>query len=237
MQTLLHSLVKAIQLQKWAQVAAWCAIGFGIVSCGASWVGGPHVDAGISGKSSFFDLFKSTPDPIADCAGLGEWLQDHPGTFDAQVVRSGFKVDLQYRPAACIACGEGATRAFIDPQFTTRVGELQTSEQFVLRVTRTGEAGGNALELKDALVSDIVEVIGLDTIPCSFLHVEATPPNVPFRSAILGFDRPQDGADRRLVVLDRTGRWGGHIILELPPGTLQQYTAALLGPRTKNVRT
>jgi hypothetical protein len=236
MQIRVGSLMHRVQHRKWAAVVAWCAVGLGAVGCGASAVDSAGADAP-SGKSSFFDLFSFAPDPIADCAGLGEWLQDHPGAFDAHVERTGFTVDLQYRPAACTACGEGSTLTFTDPQFTTRVGELQASELFVLRVANRSDVTGDALELTDALVADIVEVIGRDTIPCSFLHVEATPPNVPFRSAIIGFDRPQDSADRQLVVLDRTGRLGGHIVLELAPGRLQQFTTALVGPRMKSVRT
>lgn len=192
---------------------------------------GPGI-AIVNERGFWSGLLGIDPDPIADCGELSEWLAEHPTAFHAHVERPAFTAELQYRPAACMACLEKPGATFADPWLKERVKALGTTELFVLRLS-PGTGKRELPEITDALQMDIVEVAGTDTVPCAFLHAEPLPPGVPYRSVLLGFDRPQDASDRRVVLRDRRGELGGDLVLALPAGAATAYTQALNPQNTR----
>lgn len=185
--------------------------------------GGGAVQGGF-GDRGFFGWSRPAPKPLRDCAGLAKWLAGHGDGFTARVERPGLVLEASYRPAACTACMENSGAAFADSLFRMRAAELGRSELYVLKLS-PGKAGrdGMAMQLDKDLAGDLVEVVGQDTFPCSFIHVEALPSLLPYGTALAGFDRPQDGRDRHLVLRDREGRLGGDLVLSFPQGRLAAY--------------
>lgn len=162
-------------------------------------------------------LLNLPPAPLTDCEEVRNWLAEHPGAFMNVQERAGFKAELHYRPAACTACLEVGDAQLTDGSFLERSRELAFSDQYVLRLySKKGD--GERPEVNDSWTSRIVEIVGTDTVPCAFLHVETMPPGVPYRSVLLGFDRPQDEHDRRLVIRDAEGQLGGDLHFDLPTG-------------------
>lgn len=162
-------------------------------------------------------LFNLPPAPLADCEEVRNWLAEHPGAFVNVQERAGFKAELHYRPASCIACLELGDAQLTDASFLERSRELAFSDQYVLRLYLK-EGDGKGLELNDSWTSRIVEIVGADTVPCAFLHVETMPPGVPFRSVLLGFDRAQDAQDRKLLIRDHDRVLAGDLVFTMPTG-------------------
>lgn len=172
------------------------------------------------------------PEPLANCTELRQWIAEHPSAFRSNVVRPRLAVELQYRPAACIACMEAPESAFSAPTTRERMDRLAGSAQYVLHFT-AGSSGGELPLLAESLRTSIVEVVGTDTLPCAFMHVETLPPGVPYASAIIGFDRPQDDLDHRVVLLDHDGALGGTIEFALPRGGASALAQALQPTSTR----
>lgn len=188
-------------------------------------------------EGGFLASLMPPPRPAKDCKGLGKWLARNGGRFTSRVERPGFVLEASYRPAACTACMEAGGSTFADSAFQQRVVQLKATELYVLKVSaRTDKQDTLNLEISDILMGDLIEVVGSDTFPCSFLHVEAVPSMLPYRTALVGFDRPQDGRDRHLVLHDPEGRFGGAITLTFPEGGLGAYLAiapdTLTSPRS-----
>jgi hypothetical protein len=161
---------------------------------------------------------------VQDCEELGEWLSEHGALLTAKEERPGLTVELQYRPAACAACAEDRDGRFEDPALRKRVMELKGAELYVLHWSVSSTAPDSLSSLwNEGLQEDLFEVVGLDTLPCAFMHMEAMPAMLPYRSALIGFDRVQDGKDRRILLRDSGKRLGGDIILEFIEGGLQRY--------------
>ena len=177
--------------------------------------------------SWFAGLFSSRPDPIVDCKGLSGWLSANGSSLVSTVEREGFTAELQYRPAACLACLENGTAAFMDDGLRARVAELDKTELYVLRIASRMDHSDDApqLILSENLRGDLVAVMGPDTLECAFIHMEAMPSMLPYTSALIGFDRPQDGRDRRIILRDRADGFGGDLVFQF--GGLGRYTAIL----------
>lgn len=181
-------------------------------------------DAGGTEDTGIFAWLMLPPKPVDDCRGLGKWLDKYGERFNSRVERPGFVLEASYRPAACTACMEERGSVFADSAFRQRVAQLKATEFYVLKVTvGKNEQDTLFLELSDILIADLIEVVGRDTFPCSFMHVEAVPSSLPYRSALVGFDRPQDGRDRYLVLRDREGHFGGDLNLVFPEGSMKAY--------------
>jgi hypothetical protein len=198
-----------------------------ITGCGSAQLSGHEVESG-SASQGLFGFFHSRPDPVKDCKALGQWLATHGKDLTAEVERPGFIAKLEYRPAACLACMEDHDALFADSTFIRRVSPLRTTELYVLKIF-VGKAGSDSLylELSESLLPDLVEVVGTDTVPCAFMHVEAMPSMMHYRSALIGFDRPQDGKDRSVVLRDSKRQFGGDLVFGLPKGGVSHYFTAL----------
>jgi len=171
-------------------------------------------------------LFNTTPAPLADCAALRNWLTEHPGAFVSVQERSEFKAELHYRPASCTACLELGDVQLTEKSFVERNSELAHSDQYVLRLYPK-DGDGDLPKMDETWMPSVMEIVGTDTIPCAFLHVETLPPGVPYRSVLLGFDRPQDEQDRRLVIRDTGNLFGGDLHFNLPTGGPRALAEAL----------
>lgn len=178
-------------------------------------------DAGFFGR-----LFRTKAKPATNCEELGEWLAKHRQQLTAKAETQGFILAAEYRPAACMACMEEREALFTDATFQKRVAELKPTELFVLKFTeRTGVPDSLRPSLDDSLAENLVEVVGGDTFNCAFLHIEATPSMLPYRTVLIGFERVQDDKDRQLVLLDRPGQWGGDVKLLFQPGGVKAFAA------------
>lgn len=185
-------------------------------------IGGDHPDADGAG---LFSWLRPTPKPLTNCAGLAKWLASNGDRFTAKVKRRGFELEATYRAAACTACMEDREAAFADTAFQIRVAQLRQTELYILKLT-PGQVGDSLmLDLGADLAGSLVEVVGTDTFPCSFIHVEALPSLLPYRTALIAFDRPQDDQDRQLVLLDPSSTYGGNLTFSFPQGHLRAYLA------------
>lgn len=189
----------------------------------------PESASAIQGSESswFANLFTARQATVRDCSGLNSWFAENNSSFVSKVERADFTVELQYRPAACSACLEDRAASFTEPGFRARVAQLDKADLYVLRVrSATGRSDdGRRLNLSEDLLKDLAEVVGPDTLECAFVHVEALPSMLPYTSALVGFDRPQDGLDRRVILRDRSDDFGGDIIFQF--SGLGRYTAIL----------
>lgn len=178
----------------------------------------------VNQKGLLNKLFNIQPSPLKNCSEVAEWMKEHPNAFQSVVQRSEFEAVLQYRPAPCMACLEMSDADLTDDAFVERIGQLENSEQYVLRLHPSNR--NSILPQVDGLWQPrVVEIIGLDTIPCAFLHVETMPPGVPFSSVVLGFERLQDDEDRQVLISDLDGTLQGDLLFTLPKGG----PSALLG--------
>ena len=188
--------------------------------------GAMHPDEVLNERGFWGELLDITPEPITDCAGVREWLAEHPRALYARVQRAQLTAELTYRPGVCTACLELPDAALVDAAVRDRMATLSNGGLYALRfAVGTDPAAHHAL--RDTLQAYIVEVIGTDTLPCAFMHVETMPPGVPYSSAIIGFDRAQDRADRRIIIRDPHNAFGGDVTLALPLGASKALAEAI----------
>lgn len=197
----------------------------GSVGCSS----GPSEGKEVPGRMSWTSWIRDVLKPeVRDCEGLRYWMAEHSSLFRARVERSTFSAELYYRPAACVACMENQQAQFHDPGLRSRIRELGGGELYMLRFTPDEQVGDSLFDLSwDVLMDDFVEIVGSDTVPCSFLHAEAMPSMAPYRSLTLGFDRVQDGHERKLILLDRSGKFGGDVCFSFPERAVEAYMNAV----------
>lgn len=173
----------------------------------------PHI---VNDRSFISEILDLPPKPLTDCAAVREWMTVHRKAFSAFVKRDGYSMELQYRPATCAACMELPDAELNQPELSQRAKELAGADLYHLRILpgKDGETPRAGFDWQPR----IVEVVGQDTIPCTFIHVETMPPGVPHQSVLLGFDAQQDTRDRRVLIKDPDGSLDGAIVLALPTG-------------------
>ncbi|MFT3884715.1 MAG: hypothetical protein QM724_04585 [Flavobacteriales bacterium] len=113
-----------------------------------------------------------------------------------------------------------------------RMRELSATSAYALHISTT--ASGRPLPDETYIRTHAWEQVGLDTVPCTFVHLEAVPGLVPYRSFLLAFGHPQDGRDRTVHIDDPEGAFGGDRVFRFPPGafgSLQQLITDTLSPR------
>lgn len=179
----------------------------------------PQADAPhVVNKPGFWqDLLDLEPDPFEDCSEVTAWMKEHQEAFQSRIERKEVHVTVQYRPAACMTCLELGDVPLASAAYTERAVQLARSDQFVLRI-QAPPTKTDIPAVDDTWVDRIVEIVGRDTVPCAFIHVETMPPGVPFRSVLLGFDRAQDAQDRKLMIRDHDQVLGGDLVFTMPTG-------------------
>jgi hypothetical protein len=209
------------------QYQALCILLVLFTACGTGPITKEGKRPGVRPSTGFFSFFRSRTAPIQNCHELGQWLAKHDKDLVATFERPGLTGELQYRPAACLACMEKRDAAFSDSAFLKRIDQLKATELYVLRIVAGKVSDSTQIELSENMASSFVEVVGRDTFPCSFMHVEATPSMMPYRSALIGFERAQDDKDRRVILLDSEKHLGGDLVMEFPAKGVSRYAAAV----------
>lgn len=124
---------------------------------------------------------------------------------------SGLRFVLTYQPAELRACMEDLAPAPItDPDMRARVEQLRGTDLYLLRIIpaegpRTGQSAVRMAQALDDLMDQtkgarLQEVIGTDTLDCAFIHVETAPGFVTYTTLLIGFDTPQDGREREVIL-------------------------------------
>ena len=166
-------------------------------------------------------LFGETraPEYITDCPQLAKWWSAHAADHIQQHISGKLQWEVRYMPAICSACREQRDARLQDPAIQKRVRELDGTSAYALRVSTTDAA--QILPDEAYIQAHAWEQVGTDTVPCVFAHLEAAPGLVPYRSFLLAFDHPQDGADREVHIDDPERKFGGDLVLRFAPGTFQ----------------
>jgi|GEM_PF-5366189 len=161
---------------------------------------------------------------IEDCAGLHAWLQEEGAGLDCGTRNKAFVFRIRYVPSAVRYCmapldafgesGRSAASVISQGMFTT---------QFILEIQPLAGAMLDASQPLRFVETDIVEILGTDTMPCAFLHHEPRIPSLPYQRLILGFDHPESSMDRKIVLRDRDGTHGGDVILRFDQGVFQVF--------------
>lgn len=133
---------------------------------------------------------------------------------------AGHRFEAEYRPHVLDACME------VRPELRLAdlANGLEGLDMWLLRIPRMAmkdgadPGPGQAEYLNFSAQHDLFEVIGSDTIPCSFLHVESTPAIGPYHQILVGFDMVLDERDRILLWRDQHGSHAGDLRFELKPG-------------------
>lgn len=171
----------------------------------------------VNERSLISRMLNLQPKPLADCAAVREWLEEHPKAFLSTAARPALKAELRYRPASCAACLEMPDAQLTDADYMQRRLELAGSDLYLLRIM-PGEQPEEVPQPGFDWQTRIAEVVGGDTIPCAFIHVETLPPGMRYQSILLGFDALQDMQDRQLIIRDVDDAMGGDLIMPLPTG-------------------
>jgi len=139
---------------------------------------------------------------------------------------------LQYRPAVLEMCTRSRETVLLKVIGNRKEVEGRAAtDSWVMKLPRAvSEKGPNMsdeflhyLSMSSGAIKDIVEIVGQDTIPCAFLHVETTPSVGPYHHVLIGFDTPQDSQQRKLIWHDRVGLLGGEVQFEFPNGVFAKY--------------
>lgn len=132
------------------------------------------------------------------------------------VARRGMRWELEYRPAVLRSCMEHPESALDDPDLKAVIVEHSRSCSYVLRSHRSNTQQEAPFQLSGIGPNDIEEIVNGDTAICGFFHVEPLPDLVPYRSAMIAFERTDRPGERSVVVRDREGRWGGDLVFHFP---------------------
>jgi hypothetical protein len=171
-------------------------------------------------------LFNIPPAPLTDCGSVRGWLVEHPRAFHAVLARPHYSVEIQYRPPLCTACFELPNARLDEPGFKQRSEELAGGDSYLLRIF-PGPGPETPPVASMAWQHRIVQVVGVDTLPCAFVHVETLPPGVKHQNLLLGFDTGSLQEDRSVIIKDSDGTLGGDLVLTLPKGGTRALAQAL----------
>lgn len=164
---------------------------------------------------------------VLTCQQLAEAVRDELHGLTAIAERKGYLFELRYLPQAMDACRRQGGGTVADG--VRAAGEaLNTTDQYLLRIERTVAADTTVLDL-DALLASGLErcvfaMVGGTEVSCAFAHIEAGPSNAPAVSVLIGFDHPQDAAERVVWIADPEKAFGGDLEFEFPAGTFARYS-------------
>lgn len=163
-----------------------------------------------------------------DCATLVRLVREELGGLRAVAPGEGPCPSIQYRPAEVEQCMELASIGRDTVPIASIDRPVDASEQYVLSIPRAmvlarPDEDAFGAYLAQGLVHDLVELVDGDTVPCAFIHLESGAAMAPERKVLVGFDRPQDGRERRLLLLDRQGFFGRDLLFTFKPGVFSAY--------------
>lgn len=139
------------------------------------------------------------------CVDLGRFVANALGGLSAEVKGPhGVGIQLQYRPALLRAC-MGNSEALVNDVIRGMAPEAM--DTWMIKVPRmilgtdstTSSAFMEYLFRSSGAARDIVLVVGSDTIPCGFVHLESTPALSQFHQLLIGFDVAEDERQRQVI--------------------------------------
>jgi len=160
---------------------------------------------------SQFRELRTVPPPTG-CKELKGWLTSHRSFLTGTVIRSSRRWEVQYRPALLSACRNYPEGKFSDTDLRREVEESVLSTTYALHLTNDKQNDrDDEVFWNEELGKDIVEVLGGDTLPCAFIHLEPGPGFLKYRTAMIGFDHGQLPVKRQIIINDPLDRFGGAI--------------------------
>jgi hypothetical protein len=163
------------------------------------------------------------------CAELGHFVAKELGGLSTQALGpEGVGISLQYRPALLRSCMVDKEAALHD---VIKAMETGATDSWVVKVPRTipgtdsttSSAFMEYLFRSSGAKQDIVMVIGTDTVPCSFLHLEGTPSVSRHHQLLIGFDVPEDHRQRKMIWKGPEELMGAPIHFEFREGIFSRY--------------
>lgn len=139
---------------------------------------------------------------VLDCSSLPDYLGAVGSGLRSDVDVFGHTWQLRFRTPEEILCGEIAAGITVPGELArTRLNELRSLDQFVVTfTTSTEDAVANALSSGVPDEAHFVEIVGNDSLPCRFAHLEALGKG-PWRSKLLlAFERDTTAAQRRIII-------------------------------------
>lgn len=175
---------------------------------------GTEATENVAEQTFFSRLFSGmvTQTELEDCPGLMDWLRLNPTVLTEKFVGNGFTIVLELQLAECLACKDLPKAKFIDSNFIKQLADHTGTTAYVMRVVRNSDDKGRSFDPFVKLTErNVMQVIGSDSIPCAFLHFEASPAMAPHRTALLGFETASGTFARQVLIRDTTGELGGDI--------------------------
>lgn len=155
------------------------------------------------------------------CGDLLRFLAEDWNGLRSEVVDAhGQRIEAEYRPRVLHACMEAQPELLL----ADLVEGPEGLDMWLLRMPRSGMMDGAdpGPDLSPYLASsaqhDLFEIIGNDTIPCAFWHLESTPSVGPHHQLLVGFDVALDERDRFLLWKGRPDSHSEDLRFRLKPG-------------------
>lgn len=151
---------------------------------------------------------------------LGFLAEDWNGLRSEVGDAHGQRIEAEYRPSVLHACMDARPELLL----SDLVKGPEGLDMWLIRVPRSGmmnvaDSGpDHSPYLAFSAQYDLFEVIGNDTIPCAFWHVESTPSVGAHHQLLVGFDVALDERDRYLIWKGHTDGRGEDLRFRLKPG-------------------
>ncbi|MFT3886380.1 MAG: hypothetical protein QM724_13405 [Flavobacteriales bacterium] len=157
-------------------------------------------------------------DPTTDCGTLLKEIQAHPKLLTARAREGGWIWELRYRPALCRACMERMDMRLGDEALQSRRADLAGTDLYVLHLQ--ADKPDVKPPMEQQLMAGLIQVVDADTFSAAFLHKEATSSSAPYASYLIGFDTPENGRARTIMI---RGIGGRSVRLELSSERLNEF--------------
>lgn len=171
---------------------------------------------------------------LDDCADVREWMADHRNMFEQVSGKNGVKLSLRRVPAICAVCQDNDWSSSLeDPALLKLLAARRGTDAFILTLNVLAQAGTAADSLlfddlrNEACGTRWFEIAGRDTVPCAFIHVEATGDMVPGAIVLLGFDHQDDVDARTVLLMPKDNGAGPEFIFKFSKAAIQELNARL----------
>ncbi len=197
----------------------------GLWSCGVT---GDHAPLFLAGRSAVEPIVVTAVDGDLLCSELYDKCNDELNGLRANVDEGGYSFELSYVPKEVAACRKSGDNGASVMDASARAIDAGAADQYVLRITsKAGGPVGDAIDLEQLLGIGVQKrihaIVGRDSLPCAFAHVESGPGHSPVTSVLIGFDAPQNSADRRIVIRETDAMESRKVTLAFPVGMFARY--------------
>lgn len=163
------------------------------------------------------------------CAELGHFVAKELGGLSTEAYGpEGVGISLQYRPALLRSCMVDKEAAL---SYVIKGMETGAMDSWVVKVPRTipgtdsttSSAFLEYLFRSSGAKQDIVLVVGTDTVPCGFLHLESNPSMSRYHHLLIGFDVAEDHRQRQMIWTGPDDLMGAPIHFKFREGVFARY--------------